>query len=222
MKKLLTVALSLVLLLALGIGGLFVHGYWSARSDAPLLAARANALAAAGRTAEALGPGRARQLLAVEDPGFATHDGIDLASPGAGFTTLTQGLAKKVGFSDFKPGWRKFRLMGYAAGLERSLTKSQILTLFLDRVPMGRDRSSRWMEGYFTASDRIYGKPPSALTERQFLTLVAVGLAPVRLRLAEPSPELHERVTRIERLVHGRCRPAGLRDVELKGCAAKA
>lgn len=154
----------------------------------------------------------------MEDPTFRTNHGIDLRSPGAGFTTVTQGLSKKVGFTHFEPGWRKFRLMGFATGLDSRLSKDQILALYLRHIGMGRDRSGRWMDGFFTASQRIYGRPPASLTERQFLTLVAVGLAPSRLRLAAPSPELHERVERIERLVHGRCRPSGVRDVELAGC----
>jgi membrane peptidoglycan carboxypeptidase len=145
-----------------------------------------------------------------------------LLGVGSGLTTLTQSLGKRVGFADFQPGWRKFRLRGYARGLKAGLDKQQILTLHLDRVSMGRDREGRWMTGLFTASERIFGMPPAALPQREFLALVAVSIAPSRLRLASPSADLAERVDRIERLVQRRCTPVDLRDVWLEGCARPA
>src|SRR5262245_3552880 len=35
-------------------------------------------------------------LLAVEDPGFFQHRGVDLSSPGQGMTTITQALVKSA------------------------------------------------------------------------------------------------------------------------------
>src|SRR5687768_2515105 len=46
-------------------------------------------------------PGYLDILLAVEDPGFYTHPGVDLITPGAGFTTITQGLVKQLFFGSF-------------------------------------------------------------------------------------------------------------------------
>lgn len=37
---------------------------------------------------------RLNVLLKIEDPTFKTHRGVDLATPGAGMTTITQGLVK--------------------------------------------------------------------------------------------------------------------------------
>lgn len=48
-------------------------------------------------------------LLAMEDPGFYTHKGVDLKTPGAGLTTITQVLVKKLYFKEFKPGLRKIK-----------------------------------------------------------------------------------------------------------------
>ena len=205
-------------LLITGLAAYAASGFFDARADAHRLAARADWLIQNHRGAADLGPGRVDQVLLVEDPGYWNHGGVDLTSPGAGLTTLTQSLSKRVGFSEFKPGIRKLRLMGYALGLESRLSKQQILALYLDTVWMGRGPNGS-MAGYFEASRIIYGRPPSALSDREFLTLVAVSIAPRELTLAHPNPQLLERVSRIERLVQNQCRPKGLRDVWLEGCA---
>lgn len=204
-----------VALAALGYAG---SGYFSARTKAAMLAEHADSLIADGRGAAGLGHGRIDQLLMVEDPGFFGHSGIDLSTPGAGLTTLTQSLAKSVGFDQFKPGVRKIRLMGYALGLEHSLQKSQIIALWLDKVGMGRGPNG-WMIGFYTASEQIYGRPPSQLTDPEFLTLVAVPIAPRNFDLQRGNEALFQRVSRIDRLVKGLCRPTALRDVWLEGCA---
>ena len=41
-------------------------------------------------------------LLKVQDPGFYSHHGIDLTTPGAGLTTITQALVKKALFQAFQ------------------------------------------------------------------------------------------------------------------------
>jgi monofunctional biosynthetic peptidoglycan transglycosylase len=196
-----------------------VDGYIDGRRDARLLARRADQLIARGRGAAGLGPGRIGQLLRVEDPGFERHSGVDLSTPGAGLTTLTQSVGKRVGFAHFRPGVRKIRLIGYAMGLERRLTKAQIAALYLDTVEMGRGPGG-WMTGFYEASQRVYGRPPALLTEAEFLSLVAVPIAPRMFDLQHPNDALRTRVGRIQRLVRNQCRPAGLRDVWLKGCAA--
>jgi monofunctional glycosyltransferase len=193
-------------------------GYIDARADAAELSARANTLIANGRGAEGLGAGRIDQLLLVEDPGFGGHSGVDLSTAGAGLTTLSQSVAKRAGFDNFKPGVMKIRLMGYAIGLEQRLTKAQIIALWLDMVGMGRGPDG-WMTGFYRASDEIYGRPPSELTNSEFLSLIAVPIAPRNFDLQQGNAALTERVSRIERLVEGQCRPAGLNDVWLDGCA---
>jgi membrane peptidoglycan carboxypeptidase len=148
------------------------------------------------------------------------HNGVDLSTPGSGLTTLTQSAGKRLGFSNFRPGIRKVRLVGYAMGLESRLTKQQILALYLDTVWMGPGPHNP-MAGFFNASQLIYGRPPAALSDHDFLSLVAIPIAPRRFSLIARSPELEERVARIERLVKKVCQPDGLRDVWLNGCAAR-
>jgi monofunctional glycosyltransferase len=207
----------IVLVLA-GILAYGIEGYFRARSDARELGPRADKLIAKHRGPKDLGPGRIDQLLMVDDPGFWAHSGADWTTPGSGLTTLTQSLGKHVGFVHFRPGLQKIRLVGYAMGLESELTKQQILALYLDTVWMGRGPSGP-MVGMFNASEKVFGKPPSELNQHQFLTLVAVPISPRTLTLASPNSDLIERTNRIERLVGGKCRPVGLRDVWLKGCA---
>jgi membrane carboxypeptidase/penicillin-binding protein PbpC len=208
----------LSIVLAAGLIAYAASGFFTARADAPELARRADRLIQTHRGAADLGPGRVDQLLLVEDPGYWNHAGVDLSTAGGGLTTLTQSLSKRVGFSDFKPGIRKLRLMGYAVGLESKLSKQQILALYLDTVWMGRGPDGP-MAGFFSASRAIYGRPPASLSQREFLTLVAVPIAPRTFDLVSPNKELLERVRRINRLVHNLCQPNGLRDVWLEGCA---
>jgi membrane carboxypeptidase/penicillin-binding protein PbpC len=196
-----------------------LQGYLSARADVALLSRRADALIAHHRGPEDLGSGRIQQLLMVEDPGFWTHDGTDWSTPGSGLTTLTQSLGKRVGFKNFHPGLQKIRLVGYAKGLASTLSKRQILALYLDTVWMGRGPNGS-MTGLFSASEAVFHRPPSALSEHQFLSLVAVLIAPRKFNLTSPNSDLEERTARIERLVSKQCQPTGLRDVWLEGCAS--
>lgn len=217
------IALTLVTLLLLAAGGLAAYGakgWRDAHAAAPELIRRAEALIAADRGAEALGTDRADWLLAVQDPGFAGHAGVDLSTPGAGITTLTQSLSKRLAFDDFHPGLGKIRQTGFALGLETRLTKAQIFALFLDTVEMGRGPDG-WMTGFFTASQAIHGRPPSELDRNAFLGLVAVMIAPGRLSALNPDTSLNERVGRIDRMLRGACAPDGPRDVWLDGCTEK-
>ncbi len=192
-------------------------GYFDALKDAPFLVRRADALIAAHRGPVDLTPPKLDALLRVDDPNFWNHRGIDLATPGSGMTSITQSLAKRLAFDHFKPGYRKLRQSAYALGLERRLSKQQILALALDTAQLGRGPHG-WMQGMFVASAQVYGKPPAALDDRQWLRLVAVLVAPRQFDLFGVDPALDQRVNRIQRLIAGQCRPLGKRDVWLEGC----
>jgi hypothetical protein len=120
MKSVALVLVSVVALLLIGLATYGLDGYFDACSDAVALEPRAERLIAAGRGPANLGHGRVEQLLLVEDPGFLKHNGVDFDTRGSGLTTLTQSVAKRLGFSSFRPGIRKVRLIGYALGLESS------------------------------------------------------------------------------------------------------
>ena len=211
-------AMTLLLILS-GCFALYGYkGFLDGRADAPALIARADALIATGRGGADLGDGRAEILLTVEDPNFINHNGIDLQSAGGGITTVTQSLAKRTAFDHFRPGLPKLRQSTYAIALERHLSKDQIFALWLDTLEMGRGPDG-WMTGFFDASIAVFGQPPAALSDADFLKLVAVPLAPGMYRLTEPDPRLEDRVARITRLLAGDCQPDGNSDVWLEACS---
>ncbi|MBN8241532.1 transglycosylase domain-containing protein [Nitratireductor aquimarinus] len=217
MKKILKTATTLILAIfaaALAYGG---WGYLYAIKDADALKLRADALIAENRGGQSLGDARLQQLLQVQDPNFQGHSGVDMITPGAGVTTITQSAAKRLAFEAFKPGIGKIRQTGYALGLESELTKEQILALWLDTLEMGKGPDG-WVTGFHRASEKVFGKAPSDLQETEFLSLVAVLIAPGKYRLGTDDPALAERVERIARLVSGSCSPLDNGDVWLEGC----
>ena len=113
-------------------------GYVSGSRDADQHRQTAQTLIETGKGADALGPKRIQLLLLVQDPAFHNHEGVDLNTAGAGLTTITQSVSKRLAFENFKPGIGKIKQTTYAISLERHLTKNEILALFLDTVPMGQ------------------------------------------------------------------------------------
>ncbi|ODA68901.1 Penicillin-binding protein 4 precursor [Methyloligella halotolerans] len=217
MARILKISLVIVAVVILAGVGYGAKGYLDALGDSDDLRARADALIAEGRSGRDLGAERLRSLLQVEDPAFYEHAGVDFSSDGAGATTISQSLSKRLAFEQFRPGLGKLRQTGYALGLEQRLTKQQILALWLDTLEMGRGPEG-WMTGFYAASQAVYGKPPAKLSEDAFLRLVAVLIAPSSFDLLREDPELDVRVERIKRLVAGQCAPTGHGDVWLDGC----
>lgn len=203
---------------ALSIFGYGAKGWYDAKSQAQVLVDRAQKAIAEGRGSDSLSKERLRILLLVQDPGFYSHSGVDLTTPGAGITTLTQSLSKRLAFENFTPGIGKIRQTGYALGLDSVLTKDQQIALFLETLGMGASPEG-WVTGFHKASEVFFGAAPSEISLEQYYALVAVLIAPSQLKLSEPDEKLQERVERIERLAAGSCEPTSLTDVWLEGCA---
>ncbi len=212
---------AMVLLILLALAAYAGFGYFDALRDSDGLKQRAAGLMASQRGPDDLTQRKLHQLLAVEDPAFWRHNGFDVETKGAGLTTITQSLAKRLAFEDFEPGIGKIRQTTYALGLEQRLSKKEILALALETVQMGPGPDG-WMEGMFDASMQIYGKPPAALSDHQWLKLVAVLIAPRQFNLQAPDKPLEDRVARIERLLAGRCAAQDERDVWLDRCGPAA
>lgn len=166
-----------------------------------------------------LPPSRIADLLAVEDPGFFAHPGIDVSTPGAGWTTITQGLAKDLYFDAFHPGpLAKIEQSLAALVLDARVSKERQLALFLGSAYLGETDEGA-VNGFATAARAWLGKDVRELERREFLSLVAMAIGPNAYGVASRPAQNAERVARIERLLAGKCRPAGWRDVTYERCA---
>jgi len=125
MRRIFRIALGLSFFVLGGLFGYGALGYWDVVRQADAYAARADALITDGRGPYDLGADQLRQLILVQDPGYLEHAGVDLSTAGAGLTTISQSLSKRLGFEEFRPGIGKIRQTGFAMGLERQLTKDQ-------------------------------------------------------------------------------------------------
>lgn len=217
MKKLLKFGALVVVLALIAAGGYGAKGYYDATSASDLLRDRADKLIANDRGGDALGAQKLGQLLLVQDPTFRSHSGVDHSAPGAGVTTITQSVSKRLAFEKFTPGLGKIRQTGYALGLEGTLSKDQILALWLDTLEMGNGPEG-WMTGFHTASEAIYSQPPASLTDEQYFRLLAVLIAPGKYNLLSNDDDLSDRVKRIAKRIAGDCSPIDNSDVWLDGC----
>ena len=207
---------AVVAVLLLGLAAYESLRVFQARGQTPTLIAAIPADPEISR----LSPERIDMLLRVEDPTFWSNDGTDYSSPGAGNTTLTQGLAKNLYFpGGFRPGFEKLELVLIAKfALTPAAAKRRILDAYLATVYLGNDGKGEII-GFPDGARRWYGKPLSQLSTDEYLTLVAMLYAPGAMNPAKHPDANWERVRRIKRLLGHGCAPSGLEDVELKGCA---
>jgi len=182
-----------------------------ARADTPELVREA--LKSAEITVKDLSPWQLQALLAVEDPKFYDHHGIDLKTPGAGLTTITQGIAKKLYFKPFRPGIRKLRLMALARWVVDPLvSKDDQLTLFLNVLWYGK-KDGQEIIGLSAAARAYYGKTVGQLAETEYLSLIAMINAPLNFHVLEQPEANRERVARIQKVLSGEYQPKGLMDM---------
>lgn len=157
------------------------------------------------------------ELLAVEDPRFWTHNGIDLRSPGAGITTITQGMVKIHYFDKFRPGIAKYKQSVLAMVLDYSLSKEDLLVLFLNTASFGNQSGTK-VHGFGSASTAYFGKPFSEISHFEYLSLVAMLIGPSKYNLERNPTANQNRVDKISNFLAGKCSPDGLFDVEYTSC----
>ncbi len=188
-----------------------------ARAETPALFAKYQDPNYTGPRWQDLPKGHQNIWLTVEDPSFFDHSGVDLSTPGAGITTITQGLIKRIYFDDFRPGYDKLAQTLIAIRVVTPLIDKQVqLTAALDLSYFGTEQG-RDIIGFQAASQHYYNTPLERLSEADFAGLVAMLIGPNGL--APGSPAHTARMMRVFRLVQGDCAPLGLRDVWLDGCA---
>jgi penicillin-binding protein 1C len=142
-----------------------------------------------------------RILVAVEDSRFASHPGVDplavlrasaqLALSGhvvSGASTLTMQVVRLlVRHPRSLPA--KLGEMTKALALEQTLSKDQVLRLYLTLAPFGGN-----LEGVRAASLAYFSKEPARLSAAECALLVAIPRSPERLR-----PDRHPEAARAAR-----------------------
>jgi membrane carboxypeptidase/penicillin-binding protein len=148
-------------------------------------------------------------LLKVEDPNFYYHRGVDLRTPGAGLTTITQGLVKKLYFHEFRLGIRKIKQTLLArCALDPLVSKDEQLLMLINTHDFCNDA-----RGLGNAARYYYKKELHALNEQEYIGLVAMFVGcgtfnPIR------NPDGHrERVARIQHMLSGEYIPKNMADV---------
>ncbi|MEO7410634.1 MAG: transglycosylase domain-containing protein [Sphingomicrobium sp.] len=212
--------------LALAVGALLIayclYLGWRVATERGRIANRVDSIIAAADPADVtLSPARTAILLLVEDPTFRTNKGLDFSTPGGGMTTISQSLGKRIFFTRFRPGFSKGELVVLTRfALYRKVDKQRTLKAFLATAYFG-NRNGRAVIGIGPAARAWFAKPLFELTDREYLSLIAMGPAPRTLDPIRHAAANADRVTRIERMLGGLCQPDGLRDVMLVGCAVK-
>lgn len=166
-----------------------------------------------------LDPRRKAMLLKVEDPGFYAHKGVDYSTAGQGATTLTQGLVKRFYFDGgFKPGFAKIEQSLIARFVfDPALSKDKQLQAYLNHAYLGRAAGGAVI-GYAAGARAYFNREFRELTDEQFLSLLAMTIAPNELDPVQHAAANRERVRRIQRLLQGSCAPSGLGDVRYDAC----
>lgn len=152
-------------------------------------------------------------LLAVEDPGFYEHHGIDFKTPGTGSTTITQDLTRCLYFDDYTPGFDKLREMLIAFFVvDRKVPKDTQLLIFVNVCDLGRQEGSP-VTGFGEAAHVYFDKEFEDLSFDEYLSLVAMLIAPGTYHVLDFEELNSDRVERIRRVLDGSYVPSGLNDV---------
>jgi len=151
-------------------------------------------------------------LIKVQDPGFYHHNGIDLSTPGAGLTTITQAIVKKLYFDNFEPGIAKIKQSLIARFVVNDLiTKDDQITLFINTMYFG-NVEGKSIVGLESAAHAYYRQPVENLTEEQYISLIATIIMPGTFHIIDHPEWNKDRSNRIKALVAGEYKPKGLMD----------
>ncbi|HFI0251563.1 TPA: penicillin-binding protein PBP1B [Streptococcus suis] len=130
-------------------------------------------------------------VIATEDETFESHNGVvpkavlraALGSVGVGSSsggsTLTQQLIKQQLVGDAPTFTRKANEIVSALALERNMSKEEILTIYLNVSPFGRNNQGQNIAGAEAAAQGIFGKPASELTVPQAAFIAGLPQSPI-------------------------------------------
>ncbi len=131
-------------------------------------------------------PNLVKAILAAEDERFYQHGGVDYIGvfraiisnllsfhKQSGASTITMQVARNFFLSSKKTYIRKFNEVLLAYKMESSLTKDQILELYINQIYLG------WRAyGFAEASYTYFGKPINRLTIAEYAVLAGLPKAP--------------------------------------------
>ncbi|GEO80351.1 transglycosylase domain-containing protein [Pararhodospirillum oryzae] len=200
--RLFLVMFTWMVILGLGVVGWFAYDLpdpaaearTTRRPSVTLLAADGREIAAFGDLhgetlrARDAPPALIRAILATEDRRFLSHFGLDLVGIARamvtnlragrvvqGGSTITQQVAKNLFLTPERTVRRKVQEVLLSLWLERSFTKEQILTLYINRVYLGAGT-----HGVDAAARRYFHRPARDLTLYQAAMLAGLPKAPSR------------------------------------------
>lgn len=159
-----------------------------------------------------IAPALIEAVIVAEDANFYRHRGIDWEGVREaaqrnwkekrlhrGGSTITQQLAKNLYLNPSKTLWRKLKELLITLRMERTLSKSRILELYLNVVEWGRG-----IYGAEAAARHYFGKSASALTVEEASWLAAILPSPIRYGKGAGASYIEKRASRIARLVERR------------------
>jgi membrane carboxypeptidase/penicillin-binding protein len=216
LKRCVLVGISALLLLFAAACLYYLNEVHVARSDTGVLVAQAFHRYGHRVTINDFTPQRLDTLLRIEDPTFRRHRGVDLSTPGAGMTTITQGLVKLLYFpGGFRPGIAKIRqtlIAEYAFG--DLVSKDNQLELYLNATYFG-SVSGKPIHGIASAAETYFAKSHRDLTDDEFISLIGMTIAPNELKPGTAKSD--ERLVRIKKFLAGEIRACSVLDVEYLG-----
>ena len=184
----------------------------------------------------ALSKRQAAILLRVEDPRFYAHSGLSIGQ-GQGVATISSAVARDLFLGkvrlDGVPGMLQAFYRGVfdcckridlgrdmmALVLDARMSKREQLARYTATVYMGTHQG-RQLTGLAEAARSYLGKPIQAVTDEEFIRLVAMIKAPNHYHPARNPAALAGRAARIQALLLGNCEPDGWFDTDFAGCAS--
>ncbi len=128
-------------------------------------------------------------------------------------TTITQSLVKIYYFKHFKPGLAKIQQTLIARfALDPLTSKDDQLTLFINNLFFG-NVAGKPVIGFEAAARIYYQKPLNQLNEEEYLSIVAMIIAPVNFNILNRPAANAERTRRIKKVVSGEYKPKQLMDI---------
>ena len=174
-----------------------------ARAETPTIVADALRPASSPLELTDLTKPQVEALIKIQDPNFYHHRGVDVVTPGAGVTSLSQGLVKIFYFEKFKPGLAKIRQTLIARFAFDALTpKDTILKLFINHVYLGQ-RDGGAIYGFKDAAGFYFDKEFRDLNRDEYLALVAMIRAPHTFHYLNRRKKNDQRVARIKKYLAG-------------------